>query len=67
MVACKRAGIKDFIVHDLRLEALSRPAERGDFSVQKLAAVSGHMLKRDTKLQVERLAERMRKPVSSGA
>lgn len=61
--ACDRAGIKNFTFHDLRHEALSRLAERGDFSVLELAAVSGHktlqMLKRYTHLQVEKLARKI--------
>lgn len=62
--ACARAGVSDFRWHDLRHEALSRLAERGDFSVLELAAVSGHktlqMLKRYTHLQAAKLAEKMR-------
>lgn len=50
--ACDRAKIKNFTFHDLRHEALSLLAERGNFSVLELAAVSGHktlqMLKRYT-------------------
>lgn len=61
--ACARAGVADFRWHDLRHEALSRLAERGDFSVLELAAVSGHktlqMLKRYTHLQAEKLAEKL--------
>lgn len=61
--ACTRAGITDMTFHDLRHEALSRLAERGDFSVLELAAVSGHktlqVLKRYTHLQAERLAEKL--------
>ena len=61
--ACVRAGIKDFTWHDLRHEALSRLAERGDMSVLELAAVSGHktlqMLKRYTHLQAENLAKKL--------
>ncbi|MBL0075798.1 MAG: site-specific integrase [Rhodocyclaceae bacterium] len=63
--ACDRAKIKNFTFHDLRHEALSRLAERGDFSVLELAAVSGHktlqMLKRYTHLQAERLADKLAK------
>jgi integrase len=63
--ACKRAGIVDYTWHDLRHEALSRLAERGDFTVLELAAVSGHktlqMLKRYTHLQAEKLAEKLAK------
>jgi integrase len=61
--ACGRAGISDFTWHDLRHEALSRLAERGDFSVLEMAAVSGHktlqMLKRYTHLQAENLARKL--------
>ena len=62
-MACQRADVQDFTFHDLRHEALSRLAERGDFSVLELAAVSGHktlqVLKRYTHLQAEKLAEKM--------
>lgn len=58
--SARRAGIADYTWHDLRHEALSRLAERGDLSVLELAAVSGHktlqMLKRYTHLQAENLA-----------
>lgn len=61
--ACKRAGIDDFTWHDLRHEALSRLAERGDFNMVEMAAVSGHktlqMLKRYTHLQAENLARKL--------
>jgi integrase len=61
--AVVRAGIKDFTFHDLRHEAISRLAERGDFTVLELAAVSGHktlqMLKRYTHLQAENLAKKL--------
>lgn len=61
--ACDRAKIEDFTFHDLRHEALSRLAERGDFTVLELAAVSGHktlqMLKRYTHLQAEKLARKL--------
>jgi len=63
VAACKRAGIKDYTWHDLRHEALSRLAERGDLSVLELAAISGHktlqMLKRYTHLQAEKLAQKL--------
>ena len=63
--ACGRAKIKDFTFHDLRHEALSRLAERGDFSVLELAEVSGHktlqMLKRYTHLRATRLADKLAK------
>ena len=61
--ACDRAGISNYTFHDLRHEAISRLAERGDFNVLELAAVSGHktlqMLKRYTHLQASKLAEKM--------
>ncbi len=61
--ACRRAGIDDFRWHDLRHEALSRLAERGDLSVLELAAVSGHktlqMLQRYTHLQAEKIAQKL--------
>ena len=61
--ACKRAKLNNYTWHDLRHEALSRLAERGDFSVLELAAVSGHktlqMLKKYTHLQAAKLAEKM--------
>lgn len=61
--ACARAGIADLTFHDLRHEALLRLAERGDFSILELAAVSGHktlqVLKRYTHLQAERLANKL--------
>lgn len=63
VAACKRAGISDYTWHDLRHEALSRLAERGDFDVLEMAQVSGHktlqMLKRYTHLRAERLAEKL--------
>jgi len=63
IAAAKRAGIEDYTWHDLRHEALSRLAERGDFSVLEMAAVSGHktlqMLKRYTHLQAENLARKL--------
>lgn len=61
--ACARAKISDFTFHDLRHEALSRLAERGDFSVLEIASISGHktlqVLKRYTHFQAERLAEKL--------
>ncbi len=63
VAAAKRANVENFTFHDLRHEALSRLAERGDFSVLELAAVSGHktlqMLKRYTHLQAEKLAKKL--------
>jgi integrase len=61
--ACARAKVENYTFHDLRHEALSRLAERGDFSVLELAAVSGHktlqMLKRYTHLQAAKLADKL--------
>lgn len=61
--ALKRAKVTNFTFHDLRHEGLSRLAERGDFSVLEMSAVSGHktlqMLKRYTHLQAEKLAEKL--------
>ncbi|MFM9913090.1 MAG: integrase [Methylophilaceae bacterium] len=61
--ACDRAQISNYTWHDLRHEALSRLAERGDFTVLEMAAVSGHktlqMLKRYTHLQAENLAKKL--------
>lgn len=65
--ACGRASIKNFTFHDLRHEALSRLAERGDFTVLELAEVSGHktlqMLKRYTHLRASRLADKLARTV----
>lgn len=67
--ACARAKIIGLTYHDLRHEAISRLAERGDFNVMELAAVSGHktlqMLKRYTHLQAEKLAQKMATPNTS--
>ena len=56
-------SIENYCWHDLRHEALSRLAERGDFTVLEMAAVSGHktlqMLKRYTHLQAEKLAAKL--------
>lgn len=61
--AVKRADIADFTFHDLRHEALTRLAERGDLSVIELASISGHktlqMLKRYTHLRAEDLAKKL--------
>lgn len=61
--AVVRADITDFTFHDLKHEAMSRLAERGDFSILELSAVSGHktlqMLKRYTHLQAEQLAKKL--------
>lgn len=61
--ACARAKIKNLTFHDLRHEAISRLAERGDLSTLELSAISGHktlqMLKRYTHLQAETLAKKL--------
>lgn len=61
--ACAKARIDDLRFHDLRHEAVSRLAERGDLGVLELAAISGHktlsMLKRYTHLQAEKLAKKL--------
>lgn len=64
--ACKRAGIEDYRWHDLRHEALSRFAERGDLSVLELAAISGHksasslkMLQVYVQFHASRLAQKL--------
>lgn len=51
--ACKRAAIYNFTFHDLRHEALSRLAERGDLSVLELSAISGHKTLRLVQLYVQ--------------
>jgi integrase len=51
--ACKRAGISDFTWHDLRHEALSRLASRGDLSVFELRAISGHKTERMLNVYVQ--------------
>ncbi|MDP2074341.1 site-specific integrase [Hydrogenophaga sp.] len=51
--ACKRAGVSDFTWHDLRHEALSRLASRGDLSVLELGAISGHKTLRVLKVYVQ--------------
>lgn len=69
--ACARAKIKGLTFHDLRHEAISRLAERGDLSTLELSAISGHktlqMLKRYTHLQAESLSKKLGKtPRRSG-
>lgn len=64
--AVKRAGIKDFTFHDLRHEGLSRLAERGDFSLLEMAAVSGHKtLQVLKKIYVHLEAENLAKKLAS--
>lgn len=63
IAACERAKISDLTWHDLRHEALSRLAERGDLNLLELASISGHktlqMLKRYTHIQAESLAKKL--------
>lgn len=60
--ACKRAGINDVHIHDLRHEGISRLFERGLNPIE-VASISGHktlqMLKRYTHLKAEDLAKRL--------
>lgn len=51
--ACRRAKIDNFRWHDLRHEALSRLAERGDLSVLELSGISGHKTLRLLQLYVQ--------------
>jgi integrase len=51
--ACGRAKLHDFRWHDLRHEALSRLAERGDLSVLELSAISGHKTLRLVQMYVQ--------------
>lgn len=53
MTACKRAEIENFTWHDIRHEALSALAERGDLSVLELSAISGHKTLRLVQLYVQ--------------
>jgi integrase len=60
---CKRLGIINLRLHDLRHEGVSRLFEK-DFNVMEAASVSGHKdlrsLKRYTHLKAENLVEKMR-------
>lgn len=51
--ACKRAKLEDLHWHDLRHEALSRFAERGDLTVLDLSGISGHKTLRLLQLYVK--------------
>jgi integrase len=59
---CRKAGIKDLHLHDLRHEAVSRLFELG-LNQMEVAAISGHqavsMLQRYTHISVEHLAKRL--------
>ena len=61
--ACEMADIKDFHVHDLRHEAISRLAETGRFTLPELQQFSGHrdirMLMRYAHLCASRLAKKL--------
>lgn len=61
--AAKRAGIADYTWHDLRHEALSRLAERGDLSLLEIASIGGHktlqMVKRYTHLEAAKIADKL--------
>ena len=57
--ACKRSNIEDFHWHDLRHEALSRLAERGDLSVLELSAISGHKTLRLMQMYVQMHASQL--------
>ena len=60
---CKRLGIADLRIHDLRHEATSRFFEKG-FSIPEVALITGHSdwasLKRYTQLKPEDLADKLR-------
>ena len=60
--ACRRAGVSDLRVHDLRHEGVSRLFELG-LNPMEVAAVSGHktlqMLKRYTHLKASELAKKL--------
>lgn len=60
--ACRRAGVQDVRIHDLRHEGVSRLFELG-LNPMEVAAVSGHktlqMLKRYTHLKAEDLAKKL--------
>jgi len=68
VAAATRAKIEDYTFHDIRHEALSRFAERGDLSLLELAEISGHktlqMLKRYTHLRASTLARKINAPVA---
>lgn len=61
--AVKRANLENFRFHDLRHEAISRLAERGDLSILEVAAISGHqdlrMLQRYTHLSAGKIAHKL--------
>lgn len=61
--ACRRAGIEDARLHDLRHEATSRFFESGKLDLMEVAAITGHkslqMLKRYTHLKAQDLAKKI--------
>lgn len=59
--ACDRANLANFRWHDLRHEALSRLAERGDLSVLELSAISGHKTLRLVQMYVQLHASQLAK------
>lgn len=61
MTACKCAKIENFHWHDLRHEALSRLAERGDLSLLELSAISGHKTQSLVQLYVQMHASNLAK------
>ena len=61
--ARKRAGITDFVFHDLRHEAISRLFEDTDLDIMEIKTITGHkslqMLARYAHLRTHRLADRL--------
>lgn len=62
VAACRRAGVADLTLHDLRHEATSRFFEKG-LSIVEVASITGHkslsMLKRYTHPRVDTLADKL--------
>ncbi len=60
--ACRKSGIKDYRLHDLRHEAVSRLFEKG-FSIMEVSTISGHRslasLKRYTHINPTSLLDRL--------
>ena len=67
--ACKKAGIEDLRLHDLRHEATSRFFEMG-LSIPEVATITGHktwsMLRRYTQLKPEDIAQKLREKAVAG-
>ena len=61
--ACRKAGIEDLRLHDLRHEATSRFFEMG-LSIPEVATIPGHktwpMLRRYTQLRPDDIARKLR-------